>query len=62
MLTITAAELYLGAYHSQRIEKNVRAVDDFFAQFPRANDRSLVTGNTRLFKYIEGVRLENWIG
>ena len=97
--TITAAELYFGAYHSQRIEKNVRAVDDFLAQFPRltlsdessrifgerrqrlirqstqvdtldlliasialANDCSVVTGNTRHFKKIEGIRLENWIG
>lgn len=97
--TITAAELYFGAYHSQRIEKNVRAVDDFLAQFPRltisteatrifgerrqrlirqstqvdtidlliasialANDCSVVTGNTRHFKNIAGVRVENWIG
>ena len=33
--TITAAELYFGAYHSQRVEKNVRAVDEFLKQFPR---------------------------
>lgn len=96
--TITAAELYFGAYHSQRIEKNVRAVDDFLDQFPRltisteatrifgewkqrlvrqstqvdtldlliasialANDCSVVTGNTRHFKNIAGVRVENWI-
>ena len=96
--TITAAELYFGAYHSQRIEKNVRAVDDFLAQFPRltlsdessrifgerrqrlirqstqvdtidlliasialANDCSVVTGNTRHFKNIAGVRVVNWI-
>lgn len=33
--TITAAELYFGAYHSQRVERNVRAVDEFLGQFPR---------------------------
>ena len=33
--TITAAELYFGAYHSQRVERNVRAVDEFLRQFPR---------------------------
>lgn len=33
--TITAAELYFGAYHSQRVEKNVLAVDRFLKQFPR---------------------------
>ena len=33
--TITAAELYFGAYHSQRVEKNIRAVDEFLRQFPR---------------------------
>lgn len=33
--TITAAELYFGAYHSRQVEKNVRAVDEFLSQFPR---------------------------
>ena len=33
--TITASELYFGAYHSKRVEKNVRAVDEFLKQFPR---------------------------
>ena len=33
--TVTASELYFGAYHSKRVEKNVRAVDEFLRQFPR---------------------------
>ena len=33
--TVTASELYFGAYHSKRVEKNVRAVDEFLKQFPR---------------------------
>lgn len=96
--TITAAELYFGAYHSQRVERNVRAVDEFLAQFPRltlsdessrifgeqkqrlsersaqvdtldlliaslalANRCSLVTGNVRHFKNVDGLHLLNWI-
>ena len=95
--TITAAELYFGAYHSQQVEKNVRAVDEFLKQFPRltlsdkssrifgeqkqrlreksvqvdtldlliaslalANHCTLVTGNTRHFENIKGLRLLNW--
>ena len=33
--TVSASELYFGAYHSKRVEKNVRAVDEFLRQFPR---------------------------
>ncbi len=33
--SITVAELYFGAYHSQRAEQNVQIVKRFIAEFPR---------------------------
>lgn len=47
--TITAAELCFGAYHSQRVERNVRAVGEFLKQFPRltlADESSRIFGSS----------------
>lgn len=44
--SITAAELFYGACHSQRPERNVRVVRDFLGQFPRL---TLTDESARLF-------------
>lgn len=44
--SITAAELFYGACHSQRPERNVRIVRDFLGQFPRL---TLTDESARLF-------------
>lgn len=47
---ITAAELYFGAYHSQRIERNVSRVLNFLKQFPRltfSDETSRIFGETK---------------
>jgi len=44
--TITAAELYYGAYHSRRVKENVAIVESFLNQFPRL---SLTDESARVF-------------
>jgi len=44
--SITAAELFYGAYHSKRIEHNVASVQAFLSQFPRL---TLTDESARLF-------------
>ncbi len=96
--SITAAELFFGAYNSANPDKNAARTRDFLSRFQRVTvtdavaDRFgrlkaelrrqsvqvapfdlmiasialehgcvLVTGNTRHFNRIEGLRIENWI-
>ena len=95
---ITQAELYYGAYNSNRIEQNLRRADDFINQLPLLSlreatlkrfgqlkaqlrqlgqplpdfdlliasvalveDKILVTNNTRHYKRIPDLQLENWV-
>jgi tRNA(fMet)-specific endonuclease VapC len=94
---IVKAELYFGAYNSQRREQNLAVLDEFFGQFESrpfdgtaakvhgriraelkaagtpigpmdlliaaitlANDLVLVTHNTREFRRVGGLRLDDW--
>ena len=95
---ITQAELYYGAYNSNRIEQDLRRADDFINQLPLLSlreatlkrfgqlkaqlrqlgqplpdfdlliasvalveDKILVTNNTRHYKRVPDLQLENWV-
>jgi len=96
--TITVAELMYGAYKSQFIEKNLKAISNFLLPFEivefdynssvkfgeigaylekrgevigtldmqiasiaLSNNFVVVTNNTKEFKRVEGLRVENWV-
>ena len=60
--TITILEIVYGAAKSDRTDYHLRNLEEIlFASIAMANNFTLITGITKHFERVKGLKLENWL-